>query len=498
MNYTFLLTFIFFVFAASAKLFPIDLSQNTEVLLIDNPTDDEFVRLELLSQARTSIDIIAHTQTTGEFGLKVLRVLRDRMENNVKIRYMYEQVASMGVGEFSNRAVNLITDNSFYSKTGSELIVNRIWQKLKSPFTLSDLFHEKIIVIDRGTENEKIIIGGRNHDDSSMTSNDYTFILRKVDTKKPYLGDSLQTHFNSLFEFAKNYFQVEKPRELKDKEQYRLAEDISFLKYAPPSQIVQEILEVLSKPVDIKEGLKYFQFIPSKIRLITNDLLKHIVENRLPKTYLVRNDLLQDDITSYFSGLIDNATKIEMTSYILAPPKLIKDALLKLVAKGGTMITYLNDGKAYGRKLPFKSLGDAVHSMNFETYFELGGNLEKSPITMYTLDPNKGDLQSSPIDYNHRKVAILTIEDNHTSRTSGIPNKIVLTGSYNFTPGSASKNDEMAIMFGDSRLADYISFINRRDAMEYYIKVDPATALKVMKDNKTSLNLCRKIFQSIF
>jgi phosphatidylserine/phosphatidylglycerophosphate/cardiolipin synthase-like enzyme len=495
MKFAFSVIIFLYGFLASATMFPIDLNGNTEVLVIDNPTDDETIRLELLSQAKKSIDVIAHTQSTGDFGLKVLNVLRDRMANNVKVRYMYEKIASMGVGETTDRAINLFTDETLYEKNQSELIVNRPLQKMMSPYTLSDLFHEKIIIIDRGTENEKLIIGGRNHDEFSVTSSDFTFVLRRVDKKKAYLGDSLQAHFDDLFSLAKRYFKVEKARKLTTKEAIRLANDSANLNFQRPTSLAQEILDTVSSPLNQESGLKRFQFVPSKTRLVTNDLLKNIADNKLPKNYFVRRDMLNDDITSYFSGLVDNASKLEMTSYILAMPDLIKDSVKSMVADGGTFVSYSNDGLAYGRKLPFKALGNAVHSMNIESYFHFGGNENSSAVSMYTLDPKQGDKQESPVDYNHRKVAIVDVKSGVASNK---PQRIIFTGSYNFTLSSASKNDEMAIMFADTRMADYISDINKRDADAYYLKLEPLQAMKILKSNKTALRVCRRLFESIF
>lgn len=497
-----ILAVLAFSLFSRATIFPMNFDKNTEVLVIDNPVDDEVVRLEILGRARQSIDVIAHTQTTGEFGLKVINTLRDRMAQGVKMRYLYEKIASMGVGETSDRAIKLLTDDKIYVPTDSKLIVSRPLEKFLSPFTITDLLHEKIIIVDRGTPNEVILVGGRNHDEFSVTSSDFTFVLRRVDSSKPYLGDSLQSHFNVLYDIANKYFSVEKPRSLSSKENQRLLADTALLKNKEPSSFAQSVLEVIAMPAKHTKTPREFQFFPEKTRLVTNDLLATIANNKLPKNYFVRKDLLKDDITAYFSGLVENSAKLELTSYILSMPEMIKDSIRGMLAEGGKFVSYSNDGLAYGRKLPLKSLGNTVHSINIETFFDFASASEKARVRMYNLDPNKGMDQESPVDYNHRKVAVLDVksvwDNNGNTNTQLQPRRIVFTGSYNFTMSSASKNDEMAIMFDSTEMGNYISKINKRDAEAYYIKIDPVVAKEIQRKNKLALKMCRRFFESLF
>ncbi|MCB0369048.1 MAG: hypothetical protein KDD45_06230 [Bdellovibrionales bacterium] len=484
---------------SNATLYPINLDKNTEVLVIDNPVDDEVIRLDILSRAQHSIDIIAHTQTSGEFGLKVINTLRDRMNNGVRLRYLYEKIASMGVGETSDRGIRLLSDANLYTTTNSQLIVSRPLEKIKSPFTVTDLLHEKMIIVDRGTPNEIIMIGGRNHDEFSVTSADFTFVLRRVNASKGYIGDSLQEHFNKLFVLASRYFSIEPGRKISPKELKYLQDRSIKLKYKLPSPFVSSVLELLNQPVVLSDTPKSFQFYPEKTRLVTNDLFKVISENKLPKKYLVRDDLLSDDITTYVAGLIENANKLELTSYILSMPKIIKEAIKSMLAEGGKFLSYSNNGLAYGLKLPVKSLGNAVHSMNLGTFFDFTSVAKGSSVSMYSLDPKQGIAQNPGIDYNHRKVALLDIK-NRKSVVNGElrQHRIVVSGSYNFTLSSASKNDEMVIMFDDTRMADYITGINHRDAMIYYLELDPVEAKRILKRNKIPSRVCRKFFESLF
>lgn len=500
MKVTVIIVVLVFSFFSQATIFPMNFDKNTEVLVIDNPVDDEVIRLEILGRAKKSIDVIAHTQTTGEFGLKVINTLRQRMAQGVKMRYLYEKIASMGVGETSDRGIKLLTDERLYVPTDSKLIVSRPIEKFLSPFTITDLLHEKIIIVDRGTPNEIILVGGRNHDEFSVTSSDFTFVLRRVDSSKPYLGDSLQAHFNVLYDIANKYFSVEKPRVLSAKENQKLIVDVAALTNKTPSVFAESVLEVINAPAKHTETPKEFQFFPAKTRLITNDLLETIAKNKLPKNYFVRKDLLKDDITSYFSGLVENSSKLELTSYILSMPELIKDSIRGMLADGGKFVSYSNDGLAYGRKLPLRSLGDTVHSINIETFFDFTSASEKARVKMFNLDPNKGMEQESPVDYNHRKVAVLDVKSvwGTNPNLQVKPRRIVFTGSYNFTLSSASKNDEMAIMFDSTEMGNYISKINKRDASAYYIKIDPTVAKEIQRKNKIALKMCRRFFESLF
>lgn len=498
MNLRIIILLICLSLISEASLFPIHFGKNTEVLVIDNPVDDEVVRLGILGTAQKSIDIITHTQTTGEFGLKIIATLRDRMANNVRIRYLYEKIASMGVGETSDRAVRLLTDQELYNPTKSKLIISRPLEKVFSPFTITDLLHEKMIIVDKGTSNEVLLIGGRNHDEFGVTSSDFTFVIRRIDQTKPYLGDSLQEHFDDLYGISERYFSVEKARVLSHKEKKSYVEDINRFQVKVVSEKANSILDTLASPAKLSDTPKEFQFFPDKTRLVTNDLLKTISENKLPRNHFVRRDLLRDDITSYFAGLVENSSRLELTSYILSMPDMIKDSIRDMLSQGGEFLSYSNDGLAYGRKLPLKSLGNAVHSMNIESYFDFTAKSEASSVNMFTLDSSQGMRRSAPIDYNHRKVAVLDIKNAWSKGKSDMPKRIVFTGSYNFTLSSASKNDEMAIMFDSTRMANYISGINQRDADAFYLKMDPSEAAQILKRNKLTLKICRRFFESVF
>lgn len=492
--------------------------ENTEVFFIDKPAEDEDVRLNILARAKHSIQIVSHIQDASLFGSKVTEVLRDRMSNGVSLTYIYEKVATVIGGDSSDKSVNLLRDSSFYDGVKSRIYINRPFERLKTPFSIHDLFHEKIIIVDGGTPNEIIIIGGRNHDMHGIEFSDLSFVIRRVQNGKPYLGDSLKEHYNKILKIVDKHFNVETPRIIKPKELTTHQATLAAGNYAQETEKTQTIKSILSRPPILSETLMPYQFRPNWGRLVTNDLFDKIIDLKLKKKLLIREELLSNDITAYIGGLIGGAKKVISSTYVVAFPPDIANGYASMLANGGEGIIYTNSPEAYAGKSPIRFFGITYGALNYESLIKFqkvsvapDGNVPWSPVlsrgvnpepiaqqaneevlsrdvNMMMLDPIRGK-EMAGVVLNHKKVILMDFPNG---------NKLVSTGSDNFNLNSAAKNSELLVTFNDSRMQEYIATQLKSEGEAYYAKVDLSKAKEIVKKSKHSLNMCRAFFLSLF
>lgn len=511
--FTLLLTLNFF---AHSEIY--SSHENTEVFFIDNPEEDEDVRLEILARAKHSIQIVSHIQDSSLFGSKVTDILRNRMANGVSLTYVYEKIATVIGGDSSDKSVNLLRDSSFYDGKKSRIYINRPLERLKTPFSIHDLFHEKIIVVDGGTPDEIVMIGGRNHDMHGIEFSDLSFVIRRIQNGKPYLGDSLKEHFMKIVKIVDQHFNVESPRTIKPKDLATHRSTLAAGNYAQETEKTRTIKSILSRPPTLNEKLMPYQFRPKWGRLVTNDLFEKIIDLKLKKKLFIREELLSNDITAYMGGLIGGAKKVISSTYVVAFPPDIANGYASMLANGGEGIIYTNSPEAYAGKSPIRFFGVTYGALNYESLIRFqkvstipSENAPSSPVlfnminhdstpqpvkeqtvsgdvNMMMLDPIRGK-EIAGVVLNHKKVILMDFQNG---------NKLVSTGSDNFNLNSAAKNSELLVTFNDSRMQEYIANQLKNEGEAYYAKVDLSKAKEIVKKSKHSLNMCRNFFLSLF
>jgi phosphatidylserine/phosphatidylglycerophosphate/cardiolipin synthase-like enzyme len=488
-----------FIFSQSlsAKIYPASFSKNTDILMIDRPHVDEIVRLSILNRARRSIDIVSHLQSANGFGLRVINTLQRKMGQGVTVRYLYERFAGLAAGEIRDRATRLLTDSRFYQpNNGSEIITCRPAQKLVTPFSVSDFFHQKIIIVDRGTPNEVIMVGGRNHDTSSEWWSDFTFVLRQVHQGQPYAGDQIGELFDSVFAFAKRYYSAEAPTASEPEDVLWQMKQRAGWQWRKSQASVEarskarEVTRVLGRAPVSDEHLQNFQFRPTFLQVVSNDVLSRIAAGTLEKSFFARPSRANDDIVRALAGLLSQAYFAEFNTYLASMPDQIVRAARALLGRGGRLVINTNGGDAYEHLLPLRSLGQVANRLNIDTYFAILGNSDPGRLQFNQLSLGHGRSRfQEPIDFNHRKAVVLRVPDDEAR---------VVLGSSNFTLTSSTKSDDFVVIVKDQRMADYVQSVSRKDCDTTCVTLDHPRALELKEKLTTLYRVSKGGLLSIF
>lgn len=473
---------IFFTQKPFAGVFESVFGTDTDLIMIEDAETDLAARVNIIRNAKYSVEILSHSHTNGLVGSAISLALRDALNNNVKVKYLYEKVWSVLGGDIHGANAQLITDVNL--KRQAEVIEVPVIKKLlKTPFSFFHFFHGKIIIVDRGTKDEVILAGGRNHDESGFTWLDLSYVIRRVpgaNKNGKSISDQLSEYFDTTWSLAEKYYEKKKVSKL-SKKNTELVNQYSY----PKLSFDKAVIDTINSPVEVEEkDLKEFQFRPDFFRLVTNDALSR-VEQRKDK---------DDDITSYLSSFFENAESIKLSTYILMMPKVMINALKSVVVNGGGVDIYTNNRNSIKRILPLAIAGEIAEGYNAETTAKLVENsADDSKVRVSMFDADKAAREGKEINYQHRKLALIKTRSN-----SGNEKYFSWLGSYNFTQGSADYNDEFGIMVRDSRLYRYLDSINKRESKLYHVQVSPEEARQIIQKGKILRNLCRKSYGLMF
>ena len=481
------------LFCASgyATYYPLKNNSNTDIIVVLSSEDDLFLKHQLISKAQHTIEMISHLQTMGPVGGLVVDDIRKAMGRGVKVKYLFEAVATMtGGGEFGLDSIPYLTEERLYKKTGSQLIVNRISQRWSSPFAMNDLVHKKVFIIDRGTPNETIVITGRNNHEVNFTWSDLTFVVRRVNSNMPYLGDDIISDFDRTWNFITKYFQVEEPTELgkSDIEKY------AKYQFRPvrPTQEGIETERILKLEPRSGDALASNQFRPANVRLIATDTLEQIVRMKLSKTVGLRSEIV-DDVSNYLVEALKSATKAEANIYALIIPQMLRTSLENFVKRNGELTILTNSSESLGSALPISAVTDAIAFYSKETLIDLAskasGLAAEDRVKMFALASKKLFNNPSAPTATHRKLWVLEFANGQ---------KLSFFGSHNLTTASSSKSDEIMIAAFDVRMADYFSALNKKEIATNYKRVTLKEANSKEVVTQVTRQVGNQLFQSIY
>ncbi|MBL7554232.1 MAG: phosphatidylserine/phosphatidylglycerophosphate/cardiolipin synthase family protein [Bdellovibrionaceae bacterium] len=489
----YLMALMVFLFGTSvyAAYFPVRDNSNTDIIVVLDSEDDLFIKHQLISKAKYSIEMISHLQTMGPVGGLIVDDIRKAMGRGVKVKYLFEAVATMtGGGEFGLDSIPFLTESKLYKKSGSQLIVNRVSQRWSSPFAMNDLVHKKVLIVDRGTPNETIVVTGRNNHEANFTWSDLTFVIRRVNSNLPYLGDDLVSDFDKSWDFISKYFKVEEPTVLDSSEIAKYAK----YKFRPvnPTKEGIETDRLLSLEPRSGDTLASNQFRPASVRIITTDTLEQIASLKLPKTIGLRPQIV-DDISNYLRGALKSAIKVEANIYALIIPQPLLASLGEFVKRNGELTILTNSSESLRSALPISTVTDAIEYYAKEALEELDSKASSlntgDRVKMYSFDPKKTSKNPPALSATHRKLWVLEFANGQ---------KLSLFGSHNLTTASSSKSDEIMIAAFDVRMGNYFSAIHKQEISTNYKRV----SLKEAKDKNTVTKVTRQmgnqLFQSIY
>jgi phosphatidylserine/phosphatidylglycerophosphate/cardiolipin synthase-like enzyme len=408
---------------------------NTELFYVTDETIDFEVRMKLIKEANFSIDIISFSQAPDSIGKPFLNTIREVQKSKcIKVRFLYDSILSMIDRDFTNESAKLLTEKSL--KCPAQIIRFSIFEKWKANLSWDDFFHEKVLIIDAGTSHEVVITGGRGYTRFSSIVLDSALILRSINSREPSLTTDIKESFNDIWLLAK------KLSPIIEREASYLEEQIQPLELIQtPEQkkVILEMLMLLNMTPNKNEKLKSYQYRPESIQLISNDLIKSLVAKNSPilkDRELFKNMALKkmiEDINQ-FTGTI------EMTSYSIAMPSELSEALVHFINRGNRVNFYTNGLDAHRLFFPFGI--PIFYTAEGLSSFIINAKNPKGKIHIYFLDSEKARKHKA-LTYLHRKTMLFL---NSTK-------SFVYTGSDNFTWSSAYKNDEWLIKIKDHKMA---------------------------------------------
>lgn len=458
---------------------------NTEAIYLESAGIDLDIQYGLTSKA-TSIDFVGYSQTMDEFGEPFLQAVRHAQKTNLApVRFLYDRMVSFQGKDYLNEVKNVISDPSLVCP-GEALCAHPV-EKLSSGLGVLDYIHEKLLILNRGTSREVIIVGfGRGKTADSANWLDSSVLFRRIDPNLPYVGDDIQSVFDSLYTSLKKLADksiVRIPSKTKRGPKRTLEEpNKTFSKTLKEKNRVKEILAVLNRPAHAQNAssLASFQFQPSAIKLTSNDLFAQLLHPKADRKKL-HNDNLKVLINRFenFSGTAD------WTSYSFGPTEEVENAIVAFLNKGAhnNVNLFVNGASAF----------QAAFNMQYPVFYtfnsvariikRLHSGAGKINLRMY--DPNLAGDAEAP--YLHRRMVVFSNE----------VTKEVLAGSDPLTWSSANLNDEILLSVVDDRMTELMKKINEVERRHYEL-ISYENILKQSKNPSFSYRCLQTLVKWIF
>jgi hypothetical protein len=459
------------VFALEVILFPFGFSAhagvyeervaNTEVIYLGSARVDFEVRKHLTQNA-SEIDLVSPSQTADEVGLNFLVEVRRAQEKGTKVRGIYDRISSAIEGDPFNTVSLIIADPRV--KCPAEVLCGYPLDRLKVGLGANDFIHEKITrFVERGTNREFVIIGGRGYTQLAEKSFDSAFLIRAIDTSRPYLGTDLKDAYDHLFQTMKAMANPEKPK-MNVFQRVLLNQKMGELKTTPrltPSENIafQKIIRILEQPASLVGPLAPFQFHPKSAQLFTNDLFSLLPEQRRTGVFTNRVALPNDILSKLIEDIDQFEGEIDFTGYSIALPEKLRDAVIRFVKRSerNTVIFRTNGKKAHALfGLPIYYSVEELVKITQETQDAPG------KVKVFFLEPELAK-RAGLSTFVHRKLITL-VGRNIGEQTI---EKRTYTGSVNPTWSSHHKNNELMAMFVDARLTEYLDLETKLEMPAY-------------------------------
>lgn len=448
-----------------AEVFPTH-HNDVDVVYTDNTYADLAAKVWMIDQARQSISISAFLLGKDQYGLTIAAALRRALDRGVDVRVMYEgSVARVLGNDLRLRITDLLVDPRLKKK--ARVLNLGLLEKKRSHLALNDYLHEKIVMVDPLTENEMIYFGGRDLSEFSRITIDSGYVIRPIIGAKGrptyYVGDDIRSYYNSLWVILSQYFVLESTT-LRDAQKavsiLHALEPIENSYSDADREEVQKVLSVLESQPREGDTLASFQFRPETTQIITNDFIRNVTVDNYAKSLGVRPEMYdKDDILKFIVSMVQKSSRIEIVSYSSHFVPQLHEAFKELCQRG-RLLVYTNGYEAMASMDP---LGVSAISFDY---------------TMMAMRALEGDLSRKQLQNGALQILGLN-RDSALKQTRGLQSYLhrklmifddqyVLTGSYNFTESSSSKNDEFVVLFKDSRMTEHHIRLNRAEKERVY------------------------------
>ncbi|MBI3557270.1 MAG: phosphatidylserine/phosphatidylglycerophosphate/cardiolipin synthase family protein [Deltaproteobacteria bacterium] len=416
---------------------------NTQVLVLRDPHVDFALRLAAIDRA-TSIDCISFVQgTDATFGMPMLQAFRRAAARGVPSRHLYGKLGTF-VGGTGDQIRAMLADTQL--KLPAKLIIFGGLRSLLTRFHPLDMPHEKILILNMGTKDELIWIGGRNNWRATGTDLDLGMVLRRIHADRPYVGDQIREAFEGTWSPAAQTFPPYAPSPGKAKLIPRSDENAAIALNTPAQQAQFAMInDFLQKPVADTASYEDYEARPQRMRVMTNDLLGRVLTGIYKKSLRGRKNIMSDNVEGT-APYVAGAKLVYICAMSVFMPAELKEAV-KTALRGGAEVHLLTNSRDAHRNQVPMGLPYLLSLEDITDLMALGGKLHVHVLDVALLRAHE---QSYPlVNYMHRK---LIVADNH-----------VFFGSDNWNDMSRARNSEMVVQAEDARLSQLVRNIVDED-----------------------------------
>lgn len=306
---------------------------NCQTALLTDPHEALAARIQLIRQAKHSIDYSTFTFAPDDTGYAILEELRQAVKRGVIVRLLVDSIGSIiGAAQFHNefkaleKTKGIVIDDELQITSFASVVINnpllnmhqrtKKWAKkitnifyeldLPVPYTnLGHRMHDKMIIAD-GKFEGSLIIGGRNSSNAYFSAKIYEDIeilsqFPPSDNNDLSLGDIATQHFEKLFlrlgnsKLSKTAFFKITP-----KQYYK-----QLKKMRKSHKNIEKIIEPFKFPLDVHHStatfLDEFANVGGKDRLSPTSIVnnftkscqnaKHVIEIVSPYFTLTRDEI---------------------------------------------------------------------------------------------------------------------------------------------------------------------------------------------------------------
>jgi putative cardiolipin synthase len=379
------------------------------------------VRLEMIRQARHTIDVISYDQRADtSVALPLLKELRAAADRRVKVRFVaawFPQYAT----DIHQVAPRYLTDPP--AREPVEYVIFGGPELQPYGWNLSDGLHEKLVVID----GKWAIMTGRGHAEEYLDWIDTAFFL------KGPLVDQARTAFEALWKVVRAEREPFQPRRTwfswgRDRVP-EFTPNPAKVALTPAGRAERDgLVAWLAQPAEFPAG----RACPDGVRgrLLHHDFLGQMRRHTwrpASYSYEERIGILRDPVVEALTARLPSAreARLNMLTPMLHPS--VRRALTELAGRGRLVELFTNGKEAYGAVMPLALPWTAGLPDLDEV---IAGGVRAFGFAKAELEPWV---------YLHRKVAI--IDD------------AVIFGSHNFNFASTVANDEMSVEIESPALA---------------------------------------------
>jgi phosphatidylserine/phosphatidylglycerophosphate/cardiolipin synthase-like enzyme len=449
---------------AAAKAYPWMQIPRQDLQVITSAWVEQDIRLEMVRQAKKTIDIVIFDQRIDfEVAYPLLKVLRDAADRGVKVRFMaswFPQVAT----DFMRLAPRYLVDSP--PRVPIEFVTFG-GPSMKKEWAFEDGVHEKLFIVD----GKWTLTTGRGHAINYMNWIDTAFLLRGA------LVAQTLTVYNEVWKLVRqeadlykappNGYSEERleidrkiakqsPGKRTPAEAARLLELKDWLAQTPSPGVLTSVGSPSSatptRGGPVKPNAKASPSPTLRIRMIHHDFLAQMLKLSMPPAeydYQERLKLIKDPVVAAVKEKIPKTSQLAMNSLSVILHPEIKQLLLKSILKGMWASVFTNS------KETFKTV--ALVPFPWPVVLPDLDDLLLHGADVYIY---KVDAKTPPGQYLHRKVLIM---DN-----------TVFFGSHNYNIPSTVANDEVSFEVEDAEFAARMRGLFEESVASHGQLLDPA------------------------